>query len=102
MQQRRVSFTLAVTYDTPSEKLKAIPPMIQQIVEETEDTTFSRAHFASFGTYSLNFEIVYFVLSADYDRYMEINQRINLAIKDGFEQLGVSFALPTSMVQMRA
>ena len=102
MQQRRMSFTLAVTYDTPSEKLKAIPPMIQQIVEETEDTTFSRAHFASFGTYSLNFEIVYFVLSADYDRYMEINQRINLAIKDGFEQLGVSFALPTSMVQMRA
>lgn len=102
MQQRRVSFTLAVTYDTPSDKLKAIPAMIQKIVEETEDTTFSRAHFASFGTYSLNFEIVYFVLSADYDRYMEINQRINLAIKDGFEQLGVSFALPTSMVQMRA
>jgi len=101
MQQRRVSFTLAVTYDTPSEKLKAIPPMIQKIVEETEDTTFSRAHFASFGAYSLNFEVVYFVLSGDYDRYMEINQRINLAIKDGFEQLGVSFALPTSLVQMR-
>jgi hypothetical protein len=31
---------------------------------------------------------------------MEINQRINLAIKDGFERLGVVFALPTSMVQV--
>ena len=101
MQQRRVSFTLGVTYGTPTEKLEAIPKLIQTIVEETEDTTFSRAHFASFGSYSLNFEVVYFVQSADYDRYMDINQRINLAIKDGFEKLGVSFAFPTSIVQMR-
>ena len=101
MQQRRVSFTLGVTYGTPTEKLEAIPKLIQTIVEVTEDTTFSRAHFASFGSYSLNFEVVYFVQSADYDRYMDINQRINLAIKDGFEKLGVSFAFPTSIVQMR-
>ncbi len=101
MQQRRVSFTLGVTYDTPSEKLEAIPQMIRKIVEETEDTTFSRTHFASFGAYSLNFEVVYFVLGADYDRYMDLNQRINLGIKNGFEQLGVTFALPTSMVQVR-
>ena len=101
MQQRRVSFTLGITYDTPTEKLRAIPQLIQTIVEETEDATFARAHFASFGSYSLNFEVVYFVQSADYDRYMDINQRINLAIKDGFEKLGVSFAFPTSIVQMR-
>jgi small-conductance mechanosensitive channel len=100
MQQRRVSFTLGVMYDTPSDTLKQIPALIQSIVEETEDATFSRAHFASFGAYSLNFEVVYFVQSADYERYMEINQRINLAIKDGFEHLGVSFAFPTTTVQM--
>ena len=73
---------------------------IQKIVEETDDAAFSRAHFANFGTYSLNFEVVYFALSSDYDRYMDINQRINLGIKDGFEKLGVSFALPMSMVQV--
>lgn len=101
MQQRRVSFTLGVTYDTPTEKLEAIPQMIRSIVEGTEDATFARAHFASFGSYSLSFEVVYFVQSADYDRYMDINQRINLGIKDGFEKLGVSFAFPTSVVQMR-
>ncbi|HML68009.1 MAG TPA: mechanosensitive ion channel family protein [Clostridia bacterium] len=101
MQQRRVSFTLGVTYDTPTEKLKAIPQMIQTIVEGTEDATFARAHFASFGAYSLSFEVVYFVQSGDYDRYMDINQRINLGIKDGLEKLGVSFAFPTSIVQMR-
>ena len=101
MQQRRVIFTLGVTYDTPNEKLQAIPDMIKKIIEGTEDTTFSRVHFASFGTYSLNIEVVYFVLTSDFDRYMDINQRVNLGIKDGFEQLGVKFAFPTSIVQMQ-
>lgn len=101
MQQRRVLFSLGVTYDTPNEKLKQIPQIIQKIIEETEDTTFARAHFASFGSYSLNFEVVYFVLTSDYDRYMDINQRVNLAIKEEFERLGVKFAFPTSVVQMQ-
>ena len=100
MQQRRVSFTLGITYDTPAEKLKEIPAYLKEIVEQTEDTTFSRAHFASFGSYCLNIEVVYFVLSGDYDRYMEINQKINLAIKERFEQHGISFALPTTLVQL--
>jgi small-conductance mechanosensitive channel len=87
--------------NTPNEKLKQIPQIIQKIIEETEDTTFARAHFASFGSYSLNFEVVYFVLTSDYDRYMDINQRVNLAIKEEFERLGVVFAFPTSVVQMQ-
>jgi small-conductance mechanosensitive channel len=49
LQQRRVSFTLGVPYDTPSESLKQIPALIREVVESTEDTSFSRAHFASFG-----------------------------------------------------
>ena len=102
MQQRRVLITLGVLYDTPNETLKAIPELIRTIVEETEDATFSRAHFASFGAYSLNFEVVYFVQSADYERYMEINQRVNFAIKEGFERIGAAFAFPTSTVQLQA
>lgn len=102
MQQRRVCFTLGVTYDTAPEQLKQIPALIRQIVEEIENATFGRAHFSAFGPYSLAIEVVYFVQSADYDAYMDINQQINLAIMEGFEKLGVSFAFPTTTVQMRA
>lgn len=101
MQQRRVCFTLGVTYDTTGEKLKKIPELIQTLVEQTQEATFSRANFASFGAYSLNFEIVYYVLTSDYDRYMQINEQINLAIKEGFDRLGVSFAFPTTSVQIQ-
>lgn len=100
MQQRRVCFTLGVTYDTPNEKLEELPTRIQSIVESTQDASFSRAHFASFGAYSLNIEVVYFVLSSEYERYMDVNQTINLAIKAEFERCGVQFAFPTTTVQL--
>jgi small-conductance mechanosensitive channel len=102
MQQRRVCFTLGVTYDTPSAKLEELPARIRTIVEATPDAAFSRAHFASFGDYSLNIEVVYFVLSADYERYMDVNQAVNLAIKQDFERFGVEFAFPTTTVQVSA
>ncbi|MEN6595968.1 MAG: mechanosensitive ion channel domain-containing protein [Clostridiaceae bacterium] len=95
LQQRRVVFTLAVTYDTPVETLRIIPGVIKEIVEGEQDTQFGRAHFASYGAYSLNFEIVYFVLHSDYDKYMDINQQINLKIKEAFERIGARFAFPT-------
>jgi len=100
LQQRRVSFTLGVPYDTPSEQLRKIPDLIREVVEATEETSFSRAHFASFGTYCLNIEVVYFVLGSDFDRYMDINQRVNIGIKEGFERLGVPFAIPTTTVRI--
>ncbi len=82
MQQRRVVFTLGLTYDTPVETLRRIPGVVKEIVEGEQDTQFGRAHFASYGAYSLNYEIVYFVLSSDYDKYMDVNEQINLKIKE--------------------
>ena len=102
MQRRRVLFTIGVTYDTPSQKLRQIPELIKKVVDETENTEFARAHFASYGAYALNIEIVYYVLTSDYDQYMDINQRVNLGIMEGFERLGVSFAFPTTTVQMES
>ncbi len=100
MERRRVLFTLGVTYDTPSEKLRQIPELIKQVVDGTENAEFARAHFASYGAYSLNVEVVYYVLTSDYDEYMNVNQRVNFGIMEGFENLGVSFAFPTTTVQM--
>ncbi len=95
MEERRIVFGLGVTYDTPYEKLRSIPATIQEIVEQQEQARFDRAHFASYGDFSLNFEIVYYVLSADYNVYMDVQQAINLAIFKAFEEAGIEFAFPT-------
>lgn len=100
MEQRRVLFRIGVIYETPLEKLKKIPALLRQAVEMQKDVRFDRAHFASYGDFSLNFEIVYYVLSADYNKYMDIQQAINLQIFQLFEQEGIAFAYPHQVVEI--
>jgi small-conductance mechanosensitive channel len=100
MEERRVLFTLGVTYDTPVERLRQIPLLLKGIVDAIPETRFSRSHFLSYGEYSLNFETAYFILSNDYDKYLDIHQQVNLAIKEAFEQQGISFAFPITKVQL--
>jgi len=95
MQERRVLFNIGVVYSTPAVQLKRVPGMIKNIIEKMPNTRFDRAHFFSFGDFSLNFEIVYYVLSADYNEYMDKQQAINLAIYEKFEQEVIEFAFPT-------
>jgi small-conductance mechanosensitive channel len=77
---RRIVFTLNLDYRTPVEKLRLIQPLIKEIVERQPSVMFDRAHFASFGDWSLKVEVVYFVLDPDYNRYMDIQQNINFQI----------------------
>ena len=95
MQRRRVVFKLGVIYQTPAEKLKAIPQIVKSIIEKQNGTTFDRGHFASYGDFSLNFEFVYYVTGADYAKYMDIQQAINLAIFEIFEREQIEFAYPS-------
>jgi small-conductance mechanosensitive channel len=100
MNERRVLFTIGVTYQTPADKLERIPEMIREIIEAQEQVRFDRAHFASYGDFSLNFEMVYWVLDRDYALYMGIQQEINLALFRKFEEEAIEFAYPTQTLFM--
>jgi small-conductance mechanosensitive channel len=95
MRERRILFRIGVTYQTPHEKLAAIPGMLKTIIETRTDARFDRAHFREYGDSSLVFEIVYFVLDPDYGKYMDIQQAINFEIFRRFEAEGIEFAYPT-------
>lgn len=95
MFERRVQFNLGVTYQTPRNKLRLIPQIIREAVEKQEHTRFDRSHFKEYGDFALIFESVYFVNGPDYNRYMDIQQAINLHIHERFEQEGIEFAYPT-------
>lgn len=95
MEQRRIVFTIGVVYDTAAEKLKKIPGIIKKIIESQTGVRFDRAHFTGFGDFSLRFETVYIILSADYNIYMDKQQTINLDILEAFEREKIGFAYPT-------
>jgi len=98
MYERRVVFTFGVAFETPTEKLKEIPNVVKDVIASMEGTRFDRAHFASYGSYSLNFEVVYYVLSADYNLYMDIQQKINLSLLEEFKKMGVTLAYPVQTI----
>jgi small-conductance mechanosensitive channel len=95
MFERRVVFNLGVTYETPRDKLELIPNIVREAVEAEEGTRFDRSHFSKYADYSLNFETVYYVLTADYNLYMDIQQAIYFTIHRRFEKEGIEFAYPT-------
>ncbi len=101
MEERRVAFKIGVTYQTSSGKLRIIPGIIRQAIEAQENARFDRAHFQAFGDFSLAFEAVYYVLTNDYNVYMDIQQQVYLTIFDRFEKEGIEFAYPTQTLYMR-
>ncbi|MEM7026378.1 MAG: mechanosensitive ion channel family protein [Pseudomonadota bacterium] len=100
MAQRRAVFSIGVTYQTPPDKLEALPGMLRVIVEAQDGVRFDRAHFASFGESALDFEVVYWVLSPDYNRFMDIQQQINFAIYRKLADEGIEIAYPTRTIFM--
>ncbi len=95
MSERRIVFRLGVIYQTSHEHLNEIPKIIEDIIVKQENARFDRAHFQSFGDFSLNFEIVYYVQSNNYVLYMDIQQAVNLEIYRRFAEAGIEFAYPT-------
>lgn len=98
MTERRVELSFGVTYGTPAKKLRQIPNIVREIIDETENTRFDRANFKAFGAYSLDFEAIYFVLDRDYNLFMNIQEQVNLALYSRLEKLGVEFAFPTRTI----
>jgi small-conductance mechanosensitive channel len=100
MQRRRAQFNIGVTYQTKAAQLEEIPKIIKRIIDETENATYDRSHFFSYGDFSLNFETIFYVESNDYIKYMDVQQKINLEIYKEFEARGIQFAYPTRTIYM--
>lgn len=100
MKERRIQFRFGVCYETPLEKLKKIPEIVREIIENVEGARVDRVHFKEFGDFALIFEVVYYILSPDYLQYMNIQQEINFKLKESFEKEKIEFAYPTQTIYL--
>jgi small-conductance mechanosensitive channel len=62
---------------------------------------FDRAHFRTLRDWSLEFDVIYFIASADFAVYADIQQQINLELMRRFAAEGIDFAFPTQVVEVR-
>ena len=98
MRERRVQFSVGVTYETSVENVKAIPAMVERVIKEHQHVRFGRAHFKSFGDFALIYESVFGVLTPDYNVYMDLQQSINFRLIEEFQKAGIEFAYPTQQL----
>ncbi len=92
MEERRVLFPLEISYETRLPEMEKIPGLIETIIRSIPDTRFDRAHFKAFGKSSLEYEVVYYVLTPDFNKYMDILQMINFRIRKDFDAMDIHFA----------
>lgn len=68
-----------------------MPAILREAVQSRVLTRSDRAHFNEYADSSLVFEVVYHVLSPDFDAYMDVQQEINLAVFRRFAREGIRF-----------
>ncbi len=98
LEKRRIVFGFGVTYETPVKKMKKINEIVKKVFENEELAELDRVHFKEFGDFSLDYEVVYYANTQDYTKYMDIQESINLAIKEKFEKEGIEMAFPTQTI----
>lgn len=101
MEERRVVVRFGVLYSSKPELLRRIPDTCRRAVERRRPRArFDRAHLDVFGPSALEFELVYYVDTNDFDVHMDIKQAILLEIFEALPRLGLALAFPTTTVHL--
>ena len=98
LSQLRILATIRLTYDTPAEKLREMPKLLESIVREHPQARFERCHLKSLGESCFQFELSYFVQQPAVNPMLDLQQAVNFRIIDELRRLGVEFAYPTQLV----
>ncbi|HET8881755.1 MAG TPA: mechanosensitive ion channel family protein [Solimonas sp.] len=100
MQERRIVFKFGILHETPSARLGDIAGTVAAIIKAQPLVRFDRAHFAAIGESAYEFEVVYWMLDPDYNKYMDTQQAINIAMVQAFEKENIRFAHPARMLHL--
>jgi small-conductance mechanosensitive channel len=103
MQRRQALFNIRIAPDTAHEQLKAIPDLISQIIISYQSqgiVKLERVNLKEITSTHIDYEVLYYHLSADYNEYMRVREEINLKILETLNQHKVKlyFALTPSVV----
>ena len=95
--QRRCEQVIGLTYDTKPDDMNAIVEEFKQIIlaEPEIDQNSVMVFFRDYSASSLDIWVVYMAQGPDFQAFMRMRQRINLAFMRAVDARGLSFAFPT-------
>ena len=101
IKTRRKRFSLTITYETPIEKVRQIPKIIEEIIKKHKKTTFERAVLKDLQSSSLEVLISYVVENEDWLLAVKIHEQILLEILEVFAKEGIGLAYPTQTLYVK-
>lgn len=101
----KVSMNIGVTYDTSVAKLRKAKEIIETAIknEKEADEKKSWVYFNEFNAYSLDIVVIYYsnkLTMSDWPARVHMKERVNFAIKEGFQKAGISMAFPTQTLDI--
>lgn len=90
----RIQLDVGVAYETPPEKLEALPQMLTDIVEAT-GMTVARASFEGFGGSSVDFKLWFDVPGDDWPSAHKARDQVIIGILRKFAEEGITIPFPT-------
>jgi small-conductance mechanosensitive channel len=99
MKKRRIVINFGLEYATTKAQILKVLEGCKDLVKSM-GADFSRVHFYRFGAYSLDFELVYYINTGNYELYMDSLQDCNLRLMDLLDEVGVSMAYPTQKIEL--
>jgi len=98
---RRVRFTIRLAYSTTAEQLQNVSSEIKLLIENHPMVTENvRVNFRTFGVNSLDIRVNYFIMDPTYEKFLEINEEINLKIMGIIERNDCAFANPSAPIYL--
>ncbi len=101
MKERRIVFRFGIEYGVSSDTLERARRITEEVIKGTEHARVQRVHFRDFGADALEFEVSYFVLSAEPQVWMDVRHRINVELYHRFEEEDVPFATPAQTIHLK-
>jgi len=96
-------FNIALTYDTPPEKIEMAVEIIKEILKDHEGMNPEfppRVFFNEFNSDSLNIFVIYWYHPPEYWDFMRFSEKVNLEILNRFNSEGIDFAFPTQTLHL--
>ena len=102
MPQRRVDQTIGLTYHTTPVQMQALLEDIRGLLRADPEVhqQLIAVNFTGYSESSLDIGIVYFAANPDWQKHLDLRERVNLRIMRAVAARGLSFAFPTQTLHV--
>lgn len=98
---RRSSFTLALSYSTTEEQLKAVVSEIRKLLaDQSLIEPSATVRFRNFGATAIEVLVVFYVMTPVMEDFLKLQEEINFSILNIIKSNGVDFATPSTTIQL--